>query len=213
MPDRRRKARTRKTVARRRPPTVKASASVSAVTRRRWMRAVREALLLPPHTRADLGGGIIPCGVELHASSGAEPGYLDIATYSGTTYVGLSTHVFGFGLGVPVTMTSKPAGYSFSGAIPVCTKDAVCANGQPKKHLVSVSGEVKTSSEPDELSYTYTVDLICGGVLACTEEGIFKGQRKDYSATKPGGTPGSATGIFYGKQSWTAKCCPERHVP
>lgn len=176
------------------------------------MRAVLDLPLLVRRRLADPGGAI-PCGSPLATDAGKEVVYQDVSQFDGVLYVGYLA--FGLGLGglSPATFTKTPTGYSFSGMVALCNQTWLCANGQPQSYHVSLSGEVKTGPEPDVLSYEYAIDVFCGGVFTCRESGSFSGTRRDYSATRKGGAPGSPTGIFYGTQTWTLACCAARYAP
>jgi hypothetical protein len=141
---------------------------------------------------------------------GSEVLYQDLtakyATWPSGGHVGFMTGPFGVGLGVPITYAKTASGYSFSGKIPVCTATLKCTNGQPQVLHISVVGKVDTVVEPDEMSYTYTIQAFCGGAVTCNETGTFTGKRT-------GGTSASVEGVFYGTQQWTLQCCPLRHKP
>lgn len=199
--------RSKKVSRPRRTKSAKARPSSSAVEFKRWWQVVRKVLVLRSH--GDVG---IPCGTRLGEQKGSDKYiYHDISTkyanWPSGAYVDFTSPspVVDYGLGVPVTYVSKPSGYSFSGSIPVCTKSSICTNGQPMVHQVDVSGELNTSSVPDELSYNYTVYVYCGNVLTCIETGSFKGERES-------GSDNTLDGEFYGEQTWTVQCCPKRHA-
>jgi hypothetical protein len=126
-------------------------------------------------------------------------------TWASGAYVGIQSDSFGFGAGVPVVCTKNASGYSFSGGLPVCTKNSVCDNGKPMIWHIKLQGEIKYG-DPDELSYNYSIVTTCGGVPTCTEVGTFK-------APRFAGTAGSIDGSFSGTQEWRLKCCPVRHSP
>jgi hypothetical protein len=199
------KVRSKKPSARRRPGAGPQRRSRTLVEVKRWWEKVKP---LGPHYGPRTSS--ISCAAPISEQSGSELIYHDIstkyATWPSGAYVDFVSFPFAFGLGVPVNYTSTSAGYSFSGHIPVCTQSSVCTNGQPMVWQVDVAGEVKTSGEPDEMSYTYSIDVFCGGVLTCTENGTFKGTRKT-------GTADSLEGSFHGAHAWTLKCCPKRHAP
>jgi hypothetical protein len=179
--------------------------SESLIEIKRWWERVRKPLgpQKEPHESP------ISCTGPISTKTGTEPLYHDVstkyATWPSGAYVDFVSLAFAFGLGIPVTYTPTAAGFSFLGHIPVCTKSSVCSNGQPLVWQVYVKGEVKTSPEPDELTYTYSIDAFCGGVLSCTENGTFSGKRKT-------GKSNTLEGSFYGKQAYTRRCCPKRHI-
>src|SRR5215207_10849189 len=113
-----------------------------------------------------------------------------------------------FGPSVPVTYTQKSTGYSFSGSVPFCYGPFdPCSNGAYKTQQTLVSGEIDTSKEPDALNFSYTVNLFCGGVLSCVEEGTYAGQKTEGANI--------LDSSFMGNCSWNLKCCPKggRHGP
>ena len=73
-------------------------------------------------------------------------------------------------------------GDSFDGYLLFCLAE-FCKNGQLMAFQIYIAGEVNTSSEPDELSFTYAINLNCGGKLTCTENGTFKGTAKAARST------------------------------
>ena len=152
----------------------------------------------------------IDCAGAVAEKKAAEPLYHQIETkyadWPGGAHVDIQTGVGGgFGAYVPVYYDKTATGYSFVGHLPVCTATSICTNGQKKVWQVDIKGEVNTSVEPDKMSYAYSIDVYCGGVLSCEENGTFSAERKS-------GTSGSIEGSFYGTQEWTRRCCPKQQA-
>jgi len=151
---------------------------------------------------------VVPCAGQLSVTKGEGPLYHDISTkysnspnYAHVDFVCYSGG--GFGCYVPVSVQKTASGFTFNGFLPVCTKTSICSNGQPKKWQVYVAGELNTAGATDLLSYQYTVDLFCADKVSCTENGSFKGERKE-------GPAHTFDGDFYGTHEWNVKCCPSR---
>ncbi len=207
------KARSGRTAARRRTGRSASRAAGGRATRTppivevaRWWEKVRKSLAPTRRPRS----ATISCAGPISELTGPKPNpiYHDISTkyanWPSGAHVDFVSFPFQFGAYVPVTYTSIRTGFAFFGAIPICTKSSVCSNGQPMVWKVYLAGALKTST--DEMNYTYTVNVLCGGVLTCVETGTFKGTRKK-------GTSGSLDGSFYGEHEWKLKCCPKRHAP
>jgi hypothetical protein len=149
----------------------------------------------------------VPCAAKLAVTSGSEPIYHDVTTqYGGSPFyahVDFISFSSVFGLYVPVSLLKTATGFSFNGYTPVCIKSSVCSNGQPRVWKVYLAGELKTTGDPDVLTYQYTLDTFCGDKVSCTENGTFTGER-----TK--GAANSFEGKFYGTHEWTTKCCASR---
>jgi hypothetical protein len=127
----------------------------------------------------------IPCNGLISERKGSDVNYSYIAggvpwLPKGEFYVTL----IGVWLGaaVPTSHTATANGYSFDGYLLFCLAE-FCKNGQLMAFQIYIAGEVNTSSEPDELSFTYAINLNCGGKLTCTENGTFKGTAKAARST------------------------------
>jgi hypothetical protein len=203
-----RSVRSRTTGKRLQPPTGLRGGSLAVVEVSRWWEQVRKQL----KPRRRLSGKTPPCTVPLSIKSGSDLYYHDISTKYATgpsgAYVDFISVPFKFGLGIPVTYKVTPTGYSFSGGLPVCTMSSVCTNGQKLVWHVNLTGEVKksNSSDPDVMTYKYTVDVMCGNIWTCRESGTFQGTRK-------AGKAGTVEGEFYGMHEWNLQCCPTGHTP
>jgi hypothetical protein len=159
-----------------------------------------EVVLVPRLVRRRVRSGAVSCGGPLQTKSGHVWHGISTFFVLGTLRVVVIAHPFGFGTTVAVTPVKTAAGHSFSGHTCMATTGDHCQNGALLATITSVSGTIGATS----LEYAYTIELFCGGVLACVENGSFKGSRQ-----------GSGTGLeatWLGDQSWTVSCCPGRHT-
>jgi hypothetical protein len=173
----------------------------------------------------DMFGGIprayimsIPCTGTVEERTGSENRLVDVIIYAqipSIPWVHFSPHHPTFGTGVPCPYKATSTGFSFSGTYPACTAGGVCDNGEKLFTQTYADGELNTSLEPNELSFTYFIYTYCGDVVTCVEKGTFKGTRtKGYSKVEDkwiADTEGTGLeGKFWGTQTWTVDCCTER---
>lgn len=85
----------------------------------------------------------------------------------------------------------------------MATTGSQCANGNLLATITSVKGTIAGNAQ--SIDATYTIELFCGGVLACVENGQHKGLRH----LGPGNSPDASWLV---DQSWTVSCCPGRHT-
>jgi hypothetical protein len=154
----------------------------------------------------------IPCDRQLTEQSGTVDFIAAAHTLRDPQIVAFICNGLQFGPGVPVTYIQKGDGYSFSGSVPFCYGPFdPCSNGEYKTMQTFVSGTIDTSEEPDALKFTYRVNLYCGGVLSCVEEGTYDGTKGTYGTPSYKGDPLDAS--YVGKSSWNLKCCPKGPPP
>lgn len=169
----------------------------------RWVDRSR-AVLVPRLAKRTVLADYVTCSEPLQQESGEAQWALGTLYHQGALLVIVSSGGFTFGQGVAVASVKTSTGYTFSGNTCMGTTGDSCSNGKLKATITSVQGEINTTKSPETIDYTYTIELYCGSVLSCVENGTFKGSRYAASSKPPEGS-------WLGTQKWSVECCGSRY--
>jgi len=171
------------------------------VAMQRWVTRA-DSVLVPSLTRHNVLADFISCTGRMQQQSGEGQWTVSTFVHFEITRALVVSKALGMGVAVPVGVTKTSTGYSFGGSTCMATVGDTCSNGAQQATITSIAGTIAAGS-PELIDYTYTVEVFCGGVLSCVENGTCQGSRS-------AGTAKAFDGTWLCQQTWSISCCAAR---
>jgi hypothetical protein len=157
------------------------------------------AIVLPIPFHSGAGPDALPCTGRTQEKSGTEQWTLHTFMHVDGLRVVVISQALGLGLTVPVKLVSTSTGFTFLGNTCVQTAGDHCTDGTLQTTVTAAKGTIKG----EKIAYEYTLEVYCGDVLSCVENGTCSGARSS-------GIANAAEGSWFCTQTWSVTCCPAK---